>query len=73
MLWGMRRTSEWPDGTARRSGSTRKTTNLADLEKSSKDLVLKNAYLDAKIGVDTEKDGPSKIWVPKYGLGSWYM
>ena len=31
------------------------------------------AYLDAKIGVDTKENGPSKLWGPKCGFGSWYM
>ena len=32
--------------------------------------MLQNAYLDAKIGVDTEENGPSKVWGPKCGFGS---
>ena len=39
-----------------------------DLEKCEK-----NAYLDAKIGVDTDENGPSKVLGPKCGFGSWYM
>ena len=33
--------------------------------------MLQNAYLDAKIGVDTQENGPSKVWCPKYGFGGW--
>jgi|AACY02.11.fsa_nt_gi hypothetical protein len=34
--------------------------------------MLQNASLDAKIGVDTEENGPSKVWGPKCGFDSWY-
>jgi len=45
-------------------GAVEKNANLVDLEKWFK--ILQNEYLDAKIGVDTAENEPSKV-SPKWG------
>ena len=40
-------------------GAVQRIANLVVLEKN---LMLQNAYLDAKIGFDAEENEPSKVW-----------